>query len=213
MLPLPGDQRGRATCLAWAMTAAHEFTVSDGPFSIEYLHWISGKYPGGRGTVLAASGALRTDGQPEESQWQYLACNDDFHPDYLPPATVVGPFLKADIKMSGFDIDTLINDLSAGRMPVVGLRVTDAFLRATGGFVGIDGPGVDGHAVTAVGVARYVGRPGHGVVEPGDRLVCIRNSWGRGWGVDGYALMSEAALSDCGVGAFVVRPPAIALTP
>ncbi len=201
-----GDQRGRLTCLSWALTAAHEFTVAGGPFSVEYLHWSSGTYPGGRGTVLAAAAALRTDGQPEEVQWPYLEHNDDAHPGYGPPNTVVGPFSKVVIRLSTIDVDTWIADLTSGRLPVVALRVTDTFLAATGGIVVEDGPGIGGHAVTAVGVAQYTGPQDLGVVHPGDRLVCVRNSWGEQWGVDGYALMTETALAECGIGSLVVDP-------
>lgn len=201
-----GNQGNRLTCLSWALTAAHEFTVADGPFSVEYLHWSSGSYAGGRGTVLAAARALRSDGQPDQTQWPYLDSNDDDHPDYLPPSTVAGPFAKAAVRLSHVDIDALTADLAAGRLPVVALRVTDAFVGAAGGVVGPDGTGSDGHAVAAVGVARYVGTRDLGVVHPNERLVCVRNSWGQRWGVDGYALMTEAALSECAIGALVVDP-------
>jgi hypothetical protein len=201
-----GDQGGRLTCLSWSITAAHEFTVSDGPFSVEYLHWSSGQYAGGRGTVLAAAEALRSDGQPADSQWTYLEYNEDTLPGYLPPSTVIGPFSKATIRPSNVDVDTLIEDLASDRLPVVALRVTDAFLIAKGGVIGPDGPGADGHAVAAVGVVQYTGSQDLGPVRPSDRLVCLRNSWGRRWGIDGYALITEAALSECAIGSFLVDP-------
>jgi len=208
----PGDQGGRLTCLSWALTAAHEFTAADGPFSVEYLHWNAGSYPGGRGTVLAAAAALRAQGQPEEAQWPNLEYNDDADPGYGPPSTVVGPFSTAAVRLSAIDIDSLIADLTSGRLPVIALRVTDSFLAATGGVVGEDGVGADGHAVTAVGVTQYTGQQDLGTVHPGDRLVCVRNSWSERWGVNGYALITETALSKCIIGSFVVdpapRPPA-----
>jgi hypothetical protein len=208
-----GDQGGRLTCLSWALTAAHEFTVADGPFSVEYLHWNAGTYPGGRGTVLAAAAALRAEGQPEEAQWPYLEHNDDTDPGYGPPNTVVGPFSTGAVRLSAIDVDTLIADLNSGRLPVVALRVTDAFLAAAGGVVVEDGPGIDGHAVAAVAVAQYTGRQDLGTVHPGDRLVCVRNSWSEQWGIDGYALMTETALSKCAIGSFVVDPLPRSLAP
>src|SRR5580700_6117254 len=145
-----GDQSGRLTCLSWALTTAHEFTAANGPLSVEYLHWNAGKYPGGRGTVLGTAAALRTEGQPADMQWPYLDDNDDADPQYGPPKTVIGPFATAAVRLSAIDVDAVIADLKSGRLPVVALRVTDAFLLAAGGVVGQDGPGIDGHAVTAV---------------------------------------------------------------
>jgi hypothetical protein len=208
-----GDQGGRLTCLSWALTAAHEFTVGDGPFSVEYLHWNTGAYAGGRGTVLAAAAALRAEGQPEEVQWPYLEHDDDADPAYGPPSTVIGPFSTAAVRLSAVDVDTLIADLASGRLPVVALRVTDAFLVAAGGVVGEDGRGTDGHAVAAVGVAQYTGQQDLGTMHAGDRLVCVRNSWSELWGVDGYALITESALSRCAIGSFLVDPLPRPLSP
>lgn len=194
------------TCLAWAVTTAHEFGLIDRQLSVEYLHWSSGNYSGGRGTALAAAGALRADGQPDGPQWPYLEHNDDSDPGYMPPSTVIGPFSRAALRLSQTDVDMLSADLSSGCLPVIALRVTDAFLVAAGGVVREDGPGSDGHAVAAVGIAQYAGAQSVGGVLPGERLVCVRNSWGRSWGVDGHALMTEAALQKCVVGALVVDP-------
>lgn len=205
-LPPPGDQGGRLTCLSWALTAAHQFATVVGPLSVEYLHWSSGKYAGGRGAAQAAAGALQADGQPDELQWPYLEHNDDTHPGYLPPSTVVGPFSKAVLRLSQADMDTLSIDLSAGYLPVIALRVTNAFLAATGGVILRDGAGSDGHAVVAVGVLEYSGTASLGGVLPGERLVCLRNSWGLRWGVDGHALMTEAALHECAIGSLVLDP-------
>ena len=80
-------------------------------------------------------------------------------------ATVRGPFSKATVRLSHVDVDTVIGDLNSDRLPVVALRVTDAFLAAKGGFIGPDGRGTDGHA-----------------------------------------LISEAALSQCAIGSFVIDP-------
>lgn len=206
-LPAPGDQGSRPTCLSWAITVAHEFRLSTGQLSIEFLHWNSGNYRGGRGTIVAAAEALNSDGQPEETQWPYLLTNDDTHPGYKPPSSVVGPFSRAGIRLSLVDIDELTLELGDGHLPVLAIRVTDAFLVARGGFVRDDGSGSDGHAVTAVGIAEYVGTASRDGVGPGTRLVCIRNSWGQAWGMGGYALMTEGALTACAIGAVVVDAP------
>jgi C1A family cysteine protease len=36
-------------------------------------------------------------------------------------------------------------------------------------------------------------------LREGNRLLCIRNSWGAGWGVDGHKLISEDAVNECAI--------------
>lgn len=87
------DQGQRPTCLAVALTTSHEH-AADQEVSAEYLHWASGKYPGGRGNPDAAGAALARRGQPPSSQWPYRHETDDSCADYMPPTTVVGPFAR-----------------------------------------------------------------------------------------------------------------------
>lgn len=199
-----GDQGMRGTCLAWAISAVHEHARQLGPLSVEYLHWASGAHPGGRGTLGAARAVLAADGQPAEGQWPYDELIDETSPLYELPRGVVGPFHRSDVRVCPMTLDSFDQELSAGRCPVLALRVTDSFLLASGGVVLQDGPGSDGHAVAVVGLARYTGTEVLGDLQPGDRLVCVRNSWGDTWGVDGYALMSPGALGSSGLFAFAI---------
>jgi hypothetical protein len=205
-LPSAGHQGSRYTCLSWAITTAHEFATGGSPLSVEFQHWNSGGYAGGRGNVLAASMALKTEGQPPNSQWEYMNVCDEQSPSYLPPSSVIGPFRKADVDTDIFDVNAIVSNLQSSSLPIVALRITDAFLMAKGGVVDQDGNGQDGHAVVAVGAAQLLGNQSVGKIQPGERLICLRNSWGTGWGVDGHCLMSEAALRECGLGIIAVQP-------
>jgi len=207
-LPPVGQQGDRPTCLSWAITAAHEFATRGGPLSVEFQHWNSEGYFGGRGTILAASMALRTEGQPPDPQWEYMTHCDEGGAEYAPPDSVIGPFCLAEIEVGNLEVSAIISHLQVGRLPVVALRITDSFLAAKGGVVEVDGVGQDGHAILAVGAAQLSGSEPVGTIQPGDRLICVRNSWGKDWGVEGHCLMSESVLRACGLGIFALRPNA-----
>lgn len=201
-----GDQGRRGTCLAWATTSARTCRLdSTSDLSVEYLHWATGRYPDGRGQVASVAQALRHEGQPPSSQWPYDQALDDSSTAYEPPAAVVGPFEHAEVRAMGIEVSKLLATLAAGDAPVLILGVTDAFLSAEGGIVVDDGPGRGLHAVLVVGAAT-VRNAGFGWVEPESRMFCVRNSWGRDWGVDGHALMSAAAVASCGRTTFTLDP-------
>lgn len=206
--PVP-DQGQRPTCLAMAMTGAHEHEVgcpaSSGYLSAEYLHWASGNYPGGRGIPDAARTALRTDGQPPADQWPYTEATDEDDAGYAPPPQVVGPFTHRNAADQPLDFDELVTSLEDGRWPILGLRVTNAFTAAGSGIVLPDGPGRAGHAVLLVGAARVATDALRPHLAEGDRLLCIRNSWGGTWGLDGHKLITETAIAQTLITAFVLE--------
>jgi len=201
-LPPVGNQGPRKTCLAWAVTAAHEHhrAVS---LSVEYLHWACGPPPRGRGTRPGLRGALRNAGQPPTVQWPYDLSIDDTAVTYQPPSTVTGPFSTADTRSVKHDPHSLAAQLNAGLTPVAAVRVTPAFLRAPGGVVHGNHRGSDGHAVTVVGVARIEQPLGN--LPVGELAVCVRNSWGATWGHNGYALITETAWSACVIYALIIQ--------
>lgn len=201
--PAVADQGQRGTCLSMAITAVHAFQ-SQVAHSVEYLHWASGKYPGGRGDVGSAGSALLGDGQPPEAQWPYDADADEAAPSYGPPPAVVGPNVRAHVVL-GAGIREIRPALESGRWPVLLLRVTDSFLSGTG-VVLPDGPGTARHAVAAVGIARASGPHLPVGLADGEILVCVRNSWGESWGSGGHALVSETALRQCLEGVLTIEP-------
>lgn len=196
--PTVTDQGQRSTCLALALTGAHE-QATGRELSAEYLHWASGIHAGGRGNPSAAGAAMTDQGQPPSDQWPYRLDAVETDANYTPPSTVVGPFAqrRADRRLSV--IDDVIEELRQGRWPVLALRVTDAFADAGTEIVLPDGAGRAGHAVLAVGAAIVRGHDLEPELRDGDRLLCIRNSWGTSWGVDGHKLISEAALNECAI--------------
>lgn len=206
--PVP-DQGHRPTCLAMAMTGAHEHAIessaNSGYLCAEYLHWASGSYPGGRGNPGAATAALCADGQPPADQWPYTETTDDAGTSYAPPTQVVGPFARRNVATQVLDFDDLVKALRNGRWPILGLRVTNAFAAAGAGIVLPDGPGRAGHAVLLVGAARVVGDALNPHLSAGDHLLCVRNSWGGSWGNAGHKLIAETAIAQTLITALVLE--------
>jgi len=198
-----GDQGPRQTCLAWAATAAHEQHVRDA-LSVEYLHWASDPPAGARGTLPGLVSGLGNKGQPPAAQWTYDEDLDETAATYMPPSSITGPFRRSLIRIVDESPDGLIKELSEDRLPIAGIRVTQALLTAPGGMVDGSDAGTDGHAVAVVGVAETVVPLAS--IPTGARLICVRNSWGPTWGTKGYALVTETAWAACVVFAVVLEP-------
>lgn len=196
--PAVTDQGQRPTCLSIALTTAHEHAIEES-LSAEYLHWASGLHPGGRGNPQAAARAMLTQGQPPLEQWPYRVDADDADPSYGPDSALIGPFAKRRAERSLFDMNEVVQELAQGRWAILCLRVTDAFAATGAGIVLADGHGRAGHAVLAVGALTVRGRGLEPALRDGDRLLCVRNSWGPDWGADGHKLISEAALNECAI--------------
>lgn len=198
-----GDQGGRHTCLAWAATAAHEANTLEA-LCVEYLHWAGKTTTAKRGSVAGLVKALSSDGQPPSEQWAYDPDIDEDSPSYHPPSTVVGPFSNATVRLVDPDVDSLMVELTDELLPVAALRVSEIFLQAPGGIVSGGGSGTDGHMVTVVGIAQA--SVDTSALTAGTRLVCVRNSWGPTWGIDGHALVSEEDWLAMVDGALVLEP-------
>lgn len=198
-----GWQGGRKTCLSFAATASHDHRRSQS-LSVEYLHWATRAEPLGAGRIPSLVTALSRTGHPADVQWLYDPDRDE-DVDYQPPADAVGPFHTADVALINHDPVTIIDHVQRGELPIIALRVHDAFQRSNG-VVDSDDRGSDGHAVLAVGAATIDGAlPSQGLSD-GDPLILIRNSWGVGWGVQGHALLTPRTWSAVVLAALTVTP-------
>lgn len=204
-----GWQGNRGTCLSFATTAGHDHTRSL-TLSVEYLHWACHTQPLGAGKIASLVTALKNHGQPEDGQWPYDPACDEVA-DYAPPPEAVGPFYTADVALIASDAATVASHVQRGVLPIIGLRVSDAFYRSTG-VVDDDDPGTDGHAVLAVGAATVTEDVPTAGMSAGDLLVLVRNSWGVEWGVQGHALLTPRTWEAVVLLALTVTPGGVPAT-
>ena len=178
------DQGARPTCLAHAVSTAHEQArASTVQLSPEYLHYFASDdtSPDAGVCVSAVLAALRERGQPTEEDCPYqleTPCQD-WHP---PEGLAVFRRESAVLPTLGNEVET---SLTTGRAPVLGITLPDSFHAPVPPWlISPEGAIVGFHAVLAVGMA----------AESGQRRFLIRNSWGSDWAQDGYAWLDDPFL-------------------
>jgi C1A family cysteine protease len=191
---VPGvrDQRERQTCLAFAVTAAHNYhrTTLDW-FSVEYLFYYAVQHEPNQDPRLgltfgSAETALREQGQPEEPVWPYLEtlCG----PLPIPPDNLTRTWRHESIWEHHNNADKVLG-AAANQPIVVGIKLSDGFYKSPRSPFLVDGDeiGFGGHAVLGIGT---------GIDAKGLRWLLIRNSWGFSWGDSGDAWLSERYLAN-----------------
>lgn len=187
------DQGDRPTCLSCAVSSAHGELDGESK-SVEFLHYTCRSKHLGTGAFESIADVLADEGQPPEDQWPYDPTIEDSLA--VPPATVVGPFAHAVVSMNATsDTPRLISALQGGVMPIIGLVTTRRFMLLKRAILTEPDTHLNRHAVLLVGAAIYKGRDVPGLTD-GDTLMCVQNSWGRSWGVDGFGLIGPRAWGD-----------------
>lgn len=182
------DQGQRGTCVAFAVTAAHEVGRSDGAapedLSEEALHWgckqIDGNWDSGT-TFGSASPALARWGQPLEMVWPYDATRADGVAYASPRGQGGAGWFRSGLRRVPATLSDVRTYLNGGTPVLLRLTVFDTFLQPDpSGRVADPPTGASArgfHAVLAVG-------------HQGQELL-IRNSWGTTWAIGGYAWISD----------------------
>lgn len=202
---LARDQGPRSTCLAFAVTSAHEARrhcrYSElTALSEEYLYWACKEIDGNTnsGTSPAATcTALRRRGQAAAHLWPYDPERDSTDPAYRPPigAARDGQLRIADLRPIELSTPAIRAELEFEFIVVLGIDLWPAFYRPkrdelttpdAGDLLG------DGHAVAIVGYDDERG------------AMLIRNSWGPGWGYRGHAWLGYSALAIAGLDAWTI---------
>jgi hypothetical protein len=178
------DQGPRPTCLAHAVSAAHEHARRTGSYlSPEYLHFFSDPTDSSCArSVVQVAKALQHDGQAEEATCPYLPAG---RPSGWQPPNGVPVFRRSsEPKMATpATVERLVR---RGSVPVLGITLSESFFDPHAPWVISSHGSIRGnHAVICVGLGR-----GHG-----NRIFLVRNSWGTDWGDAGYAWLDEGFLA------------------
>lgn len=195
LLPPVRDQGDRGTCLAFALSAAHEAGRAAGVpntlhYSEEVLYWGAKQIDGDTeegSTYDSGDGALQRWGQPDAPLWPYDPLRDATAPGYRPPPAAIDPrhCRTAQLEYLGDTVDDIRQELAVGGAVALAMTIYDTFYLPQQGTVAVPAAGaadLGGHAVLVVG---------YDDAHAGGSLL-IRNSWGDAWGDLGHAYVPYA---------------------
>lgn len=196
LVPAVRDQGRRPLCLPFAASDANSFANrSIDPLSVEYLAYhcvisTSAKAdpdPSGV-TFEAIAAALESYGQPSEDKFPYNPLAAEFTRTPPHPHDHYLPLHFSRMRSLHYSFSELLEGLASGRVFVLGLRLTQAFLdNIKPAIFRYDGTEVGNHAVLAVGA---------GKLPDGEPVILIRNSWGSNWGDQGHGWVTECLVEN-----------------
>ena len=186
-------QGDRPTCIAFALSDAHSaIRGAQEVLSAEHLYFhavqrTTGGHPDKGVALPEVRAALKLDGQSLESGWPYLSTLPKDLAQWTPPLTAT-PLYRRDTQMMSSNVADILGRLDAGQPVVVIFLMGERFYDPPGGLVelGPNDADVGYHAVIAVGYGRSAA---------GEDCILIRNSWGEGWAIEGYAWITASYLA------------------
>lgn len=188
------DQGARPTCLAFATSDLHAASraLPFVPLSPEFLYFhaiqrTTPPDPGDGVTLSAIESALKTDGQPIESDWPYLTPLPSPLSAWKPPTGL--SVFRQTLSNKPNAVEDVINAVEADHPVVLCLRITQAFYNpdADGVVSHIkNDPDTGYHAVVAIAL---------GAIRSA-RLILVRNSWGEDWGLCGNGWLHSKYVSE-----------------
>jgi hypothetical protein len=186
------DQSPRPTCMAFAASDTHAAVRSGWvPLSAEWAYYHAVKRDGGQpqdGSTLASMLAvIKADGQPIEREWPYIRSAAIDVATWRPPAKPSTLFFR-DHSACLIELQPILDQLDTDVPVLITMTLSDAFFMPDADGVVDRNEPIDPkrrHAVVAIGYGE----------RAGTTLVLIRNSWGEGWGLKGYAWLAADYLS------------------
>lgn len=194
------NQGVRPTCLAFAVSDINAFHHNSEELSIDYLcHHAAKDTPGWAGEGFALDvmfSAVSNEGQPFEHLYPY--CLDDSLTPLIIPPTGLNPIFKADVKSEAYTFDEIINKIDNGKTVGIAIAVTPSLYQPRDGVVA--------HDVNAlVDTYHALIATGYGVNRSTtEKYIKVRNSWGSGWGLEGYAWLPQSLVDLHLMGTFII---------
>jgi Papain family cysteine protease len=194
------NQGDRSTCVAFAVSAAHEWMAGEARFhSPEDALWAGHQVqhvPGREETsVAAALQGLATHAHATEAAWPYG--NPAYPADR--PENACDPANQGTLPtwhaLPSISIQAIAHELERPVAVLLTVKFVWRAWRVPGGEIDADAEEKTpaNHAILAVGVQ-----------EQPERII-IKNSWGERWGIDGYGFMTERYLNHYGLRAHVLE--------
>lgn len=186
------DQGPRPTCMAFAVSSAHEAGLCNaGYLSVEHLFYKgvqrSHQNPNRGLTPLSVSEALLIDGQPKEAAWPYQLAVPSIA-EWKPPK-ISAQIYRGEIKFSSNTVADVREFLRQTQLPVVlVLDLSTSFYQPDMAARVYNVPhdsNTARHAVLAVGFGQ----------DDAGTYLLVRNSWGEGWGDRGHAWLHDDYLA------------------
>jgi hypothetical protein len=190
LMPPVFDQGRRPTCLAVSTSDAHQAQIADvDRLSIEFLYYYSvissGQIDFNGLSFVDVNQALLEKGQPKETDWLYSQVQPAAN--VWQPPKAIGKCFKGALLHILPDISSICSAVTKLEPVILGISVRDSLLRYQGSTTSLStnckGMIRGYHAVLAVGFEKKEGT-----------RICIRNSWGAGWGIAGYGWVEEEYL-------------------
>ena len=186
-MPAIFDQGARPTCLVASACDANQYgRLNISEMSIEHLFHLCWKRDTSclqDGTSPALIGKILKDiGTVDQSFWPYEPMQPAIC-DWGPPPSSSVNFYRADLEAVQVDFNSIRHRVGQGMPVIIGLHVYENLIRCPGSghLTGRPTGAPRGrHAMTAVAVMQ----------NPSQRI-CLRNSWGVGWGLDGHVWLDE----------------------
>lgn len=176
------DQGRFPTCLSYATSIVHKNNKDlDSVLSAEVLHYNASKDGFNTGcTMKEIQKTLLQTGQPREQHCEDLT--EENSSRWSPPIDV--DYYTSVSEVADPSTDRVRELIRKGKLPVLGISITNDFHYPEPPWVFSAGNVVGRHAVVGVGLGE----------SDGETIVLIRNSWGGDWANSGHAWLDSSYL-------------------